>query len=331
MFGLNKAGGMKIFLIISLLIPALGIIVAEDDFAARMLELKQVDPALMHYEQVKTYDIGIQDPCGLAVDADGRIYIGGESKLRVWDKDMEKAEERNMTFPVTALAVDAEGTLYVGTKGHVEVFPKKGDPLAWADLGEDSHISSIAVTGGKVFVADAGQRVLWKFSKEGKLEERLGEAGSFAGRKGFIIPSANFDVAVAADGTLWVVNPGMHTLINITADGKKIKSWRRSGQSIEGFCGCCNPGHIAIMKNGSIVTGEKGLMRVKVMSTSGELMSVVAGPLLFEQDDPHAKLGSGAMPGKAEAVADVAVSGEQVLVLDRNAGLLRIFEKKAEK
>lgn len=329
--GFKEADGMKRLMCLILLIPARLMTAAEDDFTARVQELKQIDPALVHYEQVKTVDAGVQDPGGLGVDDGGMIYTAGSTKLKIWNRDLDAARELTLTAPATALAVDGAGTVYVGTKVHVEVIPPEGEPVQWADLGEDSHITSIALAGGKVFVADAGQRVIWKFSKEGKLEGRLGDAGSFAGRKGFIIPSASFDVAAAGDGTLWIVNPGMHTLININTEGEKIRSFKKSSQDIEGFCGCCNPSHIALLPDGSIVTGEKGLMRVKVVSPDGDLKSVVAGPLLFEKDDPHAKLGAGALPGKAEAVADLAVRGEQVLVLDRNAGLLRIFEKKVAK
>jgi hypothetical protein len=53
---------------------------------------------------------------------------------------------------------------------------------------------------------------------------------------------------------------------------------------IEGFCGCCNPSHLAILADGSFVTSEKGLPRVKIYNRLGQLVSVVAGPEQFDDD-----------------------------------------------
>src|ERR1051326_107399 len=54
--------------------------------------------------------------------------------------------------------------------------------------------------------------------------------------------------------------------------------------AIEGFCGCCNPIGISLLPNDRCVTAEKGLPRVKVYSSRGELESVIAGPELFAAD-----------------------------------------------
>lgn len=325
---------MKVLVTSILLCIASGAMAAppSKSFEFNVDDLKTVDPKLLQYEQVSAGAVPIEAPAAIAVDGEGRVHVAGKSQLLVWNKNMSSATYRELSAPATALAVDADGTIYLGTKDHVVVIPKEGEEISWAELGEGSHITSIVLVDKRVYVADAGQRVIWQFSKEGRMEKRLGGRNSMAGKKGFIVPSANFDIAAAADGSLWIVNPGMHTLLNVDADGKLINSWQKRAMVIEGFSGCCNPCHIAVMKNGSLVTGEKGLMRVKIVSAKdGELESVVAGPHLFEGNQRKSKLGLGSRPGEAEAIADIAVRGETILVLDRNAKVLRVFEKKAKK
>lgn len=82
---------------------------------------------------------------------------------------------------------------------------------------------------------------------------------------------------------------------------------------IEGFCGCCNPTHIAIQEDGSFVTSEKGLARIKIYNRLGELASVVAGPDQFLE-------GTEGM--------DLSVNSKgQIFVLDPKQKTVRIFQK----
>ena len=81
---------------------------------------------------------------------------------------------------------------------------------------------------------------------------------------------------------------------------------------IDGFQGCCNPVRIAVMEDGSFVTSEKGVVRIKIYDQSGTLRSVVAAPDLFKEE------------GKAP---DVCVdSAGVVYALDMDRNVIRIFE-----
>ncbi|MEE9460788.1 MAG: hypothetical protein V3V53_03100, partial [Bacteroidales bacterium] len=83
---------------------------------------------------------------------------------------------------------------------------------------------------------------------------------------------------------------------------------------IDGFSGCCNPAHIAIMADGSFLTSEKGVVRIKIHKPSGELSTVVAAPDKFRED------------GEAP---DVAVDEEGIVyALDYDRNMIRIFEPK---
>jgi hypothetical protein len=85
---------------------------------------------------------------------------------------------------------------------------------------------------------------------------------------------------------------------------------------IDGFCGCCNPTDIAVLPDGRVVTAEKGIPRVKILDRDGTLSCVVATP-----DDLSA----------AASGLDLAIdTGGRVLVLDRQARLLRVFAEKQQ-
>ena len=87
--------------------------------------------------------------------------------------------------------------------------------------------------------------------------------------------------------------------------------WGTASLAASGFGGCCNPSHIALLPDGSLVTSEKGLPRVKVYDADGTFRAVVAGPESFR-------------PGTVGL--DLAVDDEgRVLVLDPSREELRIF------
>jgi hypothetical protein len=83
---------------------------------------------------------------------------------------------------------------------------------------------------------------------------------------------------------------------------------------IDGFCGCCNPSHFTIMADGSFITSEKGIARVKIYNRIGEMTSVVAAPENFNE---------------GTVGLDLAVDSQQhIYVLDRKRNQVRIFIRK---
>jgi hypothetical protein len=82
---------------------------------------------------------------------------------------------------------------------------------------------------------------------------------------------------------------------------------------IEGFCGCCNPTHLAARADGAWVTAEKGIPRVKLYAREGRLLGVVAAPDQFAE---------------GRVVADLAVDDAgRVLVLEKGAARIRVFSE----
>jgi hypothetical protein len=71
------------------------------------------------------------------------------------------------------------------------------------------------------------------------------------------------------------------------------------------------------LPDGSFVTSEKGIARVKIIKPTGEFLCVVAGPEQFDE---------------GTVGLDLAVdSQERILVLDPHRKMVRIFTKKVSR
>ena len=278
-------------------------------------DFKKSGTALVHYTEVGQIRIELRFVSGVSVGPDDRIYVSGGDSLLIFNGDGILHSTISKVGSAYCLFVDKNHDLYLGMDDHVEVYDRRGEKKSsWESLGEEAIITSITVSEDNVFVADAGNLIVWKFNKSGNRLKRIGEKDEARDVPGFIIPSPFFDVAMDPDGFLWVANTGRHSLENYTQDGGFRTSWGEFSMEIEGFCGCCNPSHFAILEDGSFVTSEKGIARVKVYNRIGELVSVVAPPDQFSE---------------GTVGLDLAVdSSQRVYVLDPWQKLVRIFEKK---
>ena len=117
--------------------------------------------------------------------------------------------------------------------------------------------------------------MVMRFTEAGRLVSAMHSLGSGA-PEAYVIPSPFFDLAVGASGTLWVVNPGKHYLEAYDQSGAFVRKWGETSFETPGFSGCCNPIHIAIQTDGTFVTAEKGIVRVKLYDAKGVFRSVVA-------------------------------------------------------
>jgi hypothetical protein len=279
-----------------------------DDLA----EMRKVDPKLVRYREVGRVDTGLREARGIAAGADGTLYAVGDQELRTIQPGGSIA-----SFPVggdaQCVAAAGDGAVYVGLGDGMAVLDHAGRIAArWPAFGQKSLLTSVAAHKDDVWVADAGARLVYRCDRQGRVGLTLGRKGDPPGYPGLVAPSPHLDVAVAPDGVVHVVNPGMHRVEAYTRDGAPKGFWGAEGDEIGQFCGCCNPTDLAILPDGRFVTSEKGLPRVTVFTADGKLDCVVASAETFAED---------------AAGLDVAVDANgRVLVLDPKAKAVRIYE-----
>jgi len=288
----------------------------QNPFEYNIEHFKQSDTSLNQYDEIAGIRPDFNKIYALAISPDDHLYLTGDRAYQIYDTNGVRQKTVACEQPARAISVDRNKDVYLSLTDHIRIYDKSGkQKSSWTQFPDKSMITSLAVTEHALYAADAGNFIVLKYDKSGHLEQRIGKKNPDKGIPGFIIPSPYFDLAVDPDGFLWVVNPGRLALENYTMDGGLRTSWGEPGMDIERFCGCCNPGHIAILQDGSFVTAEKGIARVKVYNRLGRLIAVVAGPDHFTE-------GTVGM--------DLAVdSRNRIYVLDPKRNCVRIFEKKS--
>ncbi len=286
-------------------------------YEAQIKALAVIDESVILYRELAPLvPRGVTVLSALAVGPDDRLYIGSGRLLVVLSPQGDEIRRTVLNSDVTCLAADAQGTLYVGLGSTVQVLDTEGrQTVAFTGIGADAIITSIAATEDAVFVADARSQTVLRFTPDGVLRQTITGKTGHPDALGFIVPSPYFDIMLGQGDTLWIVNPGRHRLEEYTFQGERIDWWPElAGMAVESFCGCCNPAHVARLANGSIVTSEKGLSRVKVYSKRGEFRGVVAAPNQFDG---------------SELSHDLAVdSKDRILMVDADRLQIRVFELK---
>jgi len=291
------------------------------EFTYDLTAYLKVNPALIQYEEKIALETGFKTPRGIAVGPQDQLWVCGDKAVRCFDgkllSEFKTSGEPQCVAPSASLGagVAKAGTVYAGMKDHVEVFDAQGKPEGvWESLGPKAFVTSIAAGEKDVFVADAGNRVVLHYDLAGKLIHRIGEKDEKKNVPGLIVPSPYCHVALGSKDSIWVANPGRRRMECYNFAGDLRWWWGKASPKIEGFCGCCNPTHFAILPDGRFVTSEKGLPRVKIYTASGEFESVVAAPASFA--------------GGTAGLDVAADSTGRVLVLDPVAKTVRVFVRK---
>ncbi len=281
----------------------------------------------LYEESQSPITTGLKNPRAVAVDIENNIYVAGDSQINIFNNNDKLIRGIKTKGPPRCLFISKDKTIYAGTNNTVEIYDSSGKEAGgFKHEKADAVLTSIAVSGDNIFVADAGNRLVARYNKKGELLKVIGQKDKQRNIPGFSIPSPYFDLAIADDGLLRVVNPGRHKIEAYTFNGDLEFSWGDYSSGVEGFCGCCNPVNFAMTSEGQFVTCEKGLVRVKVYDEDGKYIGLVAGP---EQLVPTEKAVPCETPEQCQLGGfDVAVDGNgRVIVMDTLHNTIRIFEK----
>jgi hypothetical protein len=287
---------------------------ANNPFEYNIESYKAVDQELLKYTETNIIPICFQDVRGIALGIGNSIVVTGDESVMIMKPDGEALSTISTGETANCIHIADNGDIYLGMTDHIEVYRPDGELVdTWKSHGGDALVTSIVSADGFIFVADAGNRVVLKYDTQGNELMKIAEKDEARDILGCVIPGRFFDLGIDPDGFLWVVNPGRHSLENYTFDGDFRTTWGTYSMDIEGFCGCCNPSHIAIAGDGKFVTSEKGIPRVKIYNRLGNLESVVAGPAQFAEGTEGLDLALG--------------SDGTVYVLDPAKKAVRIFKR----
>jgi hypothetical protein len=298
---------------------------AGNPFAYDVSRLEKTDPSLISHAETGRWKSPHPEARRIAIGPDDTLHVCSGNYLSAMSREGGRGLEIAFAEPPRCAAIGKDGAIHAGLRDHIEVFDAKGQHKAvWESPGKKAWLTGIAVGENDVFVADAGNRVILRYDKSGKLLRRIGERDPGRNVPGYIVPSPFFDVEIARDGLLRVTNPGRHRVELYTVDGDFEGSWGGVSMGIAGFCGCCNPINFTLLPDGRFVTCEKGLPRVKIYSPDGVFESVVAGVESFAAN-AKACGPSDCTAGGLDATAD---SRGRIYILDLVAGDVRVMRRR---
>jgi hypothetical protein len=289
----------------------------------------KIDPALIIYQETgEPIGTDFKQARAIAINPEGVIFIVGDETIEIHDKNFPVVKRIELAAEPTCVQIDLDGRVVVGLGDHFGFMDTYGNITAeWKKPADNALLTSVAVDKECVYAADAINKMVWRFDRDGNVVGKIGQKDADRNIPGIVVPSPYFDIATYPDGLLRVVNPGRHLIEAYTVGGDREWVWGKTGTDIAGFSGCCNPVALAVLPDGGFVTAEKGLVRVKVYDADGEFVGVVAGP---DQLGWVAPLRVCESPEDCASQGfDVAVDkAGRIYVLDTLRNVVRIFEKK---
>lgn len=286
-------------------------------------DLAKSDPSLHLYEESSPrIQTGMKQAHLVAVGRDDAIYVAGGKQVKRFDS-AGKPDALNIQTDsdVSAIEVADDGVIYLGVSDRIETFNADGQRIAqWGPVSAKSLITSMALSEDGVLAADAGEKVIHRFDKQGK---RISTFGDFA------IPSFYFDLVIGDENQFYAAHTGEHRIETYTFQGDMTAYWGAfSMTKPDRFCGCCNPVHIALLPDQQgFITCEKGIIRVKIYDAAGKFVGYVAPPEDFSKHDASCQINeSFSSPSGVDAAVD---SNGRVIVLDPSRCEVRVYSQKA--
>jgi hypothetical protein len=224
---------------------------------------------------------------GLTVGPGDSVFVLGDDEVRAIDPSGTVSRAWSVAKDATCIGVAADGRVAVGARGRVDVFDAAGARVGGFTCGatdKPSAVTAVRLVGDEVLVADAAARVIRRYDRGGR---ELGLIGALSKTGGFMLPNRSLDFDVDAAGTVYAADAGRHRVSSWTLDGAPIASFGKFGMAkLEDFVGCCNPVNVAVAADGSVVTAEKAISRVKVFGADRSLLAVI-GPEHFDPTLVH--------------------------------------------
>ena len=238
---------------------------------------------------------------------DNKLFITAGESVYIYDAKGNQLASFPVKQHVRDITVENE-KIYLLYPTFIEVYTINGElSLTWEACSEFSDYCSFALAADFLFVTDAENKNICKYTKEGNFVKFIRSP------RGFVIPSYSFDIESWND-TIYCANSGRHLIESYTLDGDFIAAFGGPGGEPGSFAGCCNPVYISITSNGELITSEKGNPRISIFERNGNFKEVLLNSRLL---------------GGGNKAHEVRTDGEQFFVAGKNKIMVYIYNKKA--
>jgi len=166
----------------------------------------------------------------VTVSQNGNIYVGGDSFVSCYNKDLQLVWNLITPYPITSLSNYGD-TIYAATMELILIISSEGIlSQEWGPFEYNGIITSVASNSSYIAFADAGNKMVFILDKTGDVKTLIGPSG-----EQFIVPSPYFDVALGPDNYLFVANTGHRRVETRTIEGEVLSYFGDipSGPTIE--------------------------------------------------------------------------------------------------
>ncbi|MEM7704390.1 MAG: C13 family peptidase [Pseudomonadota bacterium] len=264
----------------------------------------------------------------LTVAPDGNVHVVADNRIQVFDPQGQfLSEYADFPRPMRAVAIDNRGFRFVlelsAFSGTIQVYDASGVPTArWTSADSAPGFlnipSDIAVTQGRVFVADRGNARLQEFAADGSFT-RLWDTDA-PGED-----SSPVTVAAGPDGNVYVAElrlfpqPFEYRIKHFLADGTFVSTFFLDGVSSE----------VEIF---GMSVDQAGNLYAAYSDAPGAGPNTISGVQKFAPDGTHLQtfdfLGEGF--GQSDLIADVAVDSQGQLHLAAALPLSKVITADAQ-
>jgi len=176
-------------------------------------------------------------PAAVAVASDGSVYVAdsGNNRIQKFTADGVFVSKWGTGGGPIGVAVASDGSVYVSDNDNhrIQKFTSAGVFVSkWGTFGSGdgqfNHPMGVAVgSDGSVYVADSENKRIQKFTADGVFVSiGLGESGQ-SGPNGRRLHMNRPDgVAVASDGSVYVVERNNHRIVKLTSEGVFVSIWK---------------------------------------------------------------------------------------------------------